>query len=456
MLVLVWIMRRAYIVLSASADRTTSCRSFAAAPKSLFVLGRGGPSPRRGAYNKFAWPPYRSFSSVVGVLALGVLISGCGSGTSSPTVSPIPDTGAAARQGAKYSLSSSAVALVSGKPITKASYEHWLIVEKAGGATANASHRALSFLITSQWLVGEAAARKLTVSEAEAKRRLAELKRQDFPKAVTLQKFLASSHETEDDLLARVKIELLESHIASQVSAGQSGAQRKATLASFQRTFQNHWKARTTCDTGYVMEDCSEYHGKPENLSPASSASASSSAHTSSTGARSATSRSTSVSGEVYSSPGSMAIGSSAFERNGAIPAQYTCDGANISPPLEWQNVPAKAAALVLFIIDDTPTGPASGIRWVVGDISPSTKGVAAGKTPEGGIVGSDTQGHSGYGGICPAHGKTSTVEFVLYALKKKIPLSSGFSPATAESEYGSGKDLLGSAAVTYAVYHRP
>jgi phosphatidylethanolamine-binding protein (PEBP) family uncharacterized protein len=151
-----------------------------------------------------------------------------------------------------------------------------------------------------------------------------------------------------------------------------------------------------------------------------------------------------------------MAITSPAFVSNGAIPAQYTCDGANISPPLQWQNVPSKAAALVLFIIDDNPTGPASGIRWIVGDIDPSSKGVAAGKTPPGGIVGSDTQNHAGYGGICPARGKTSTIEFVLYALKKKIPLSPGFQPSVAEREYGPGKLLMGSAAVSYAVYHRP
>jgi hypothetical protein len=150
-----------------------------------------------------------------------------------------------------------------------------------------------------------------------------------------------------------------------------------------------------------------------------------------------------------------MAISSPAFERNGAIPSQYTCDGADISPPLEWQNVPAKAAALVLIVIDDSSTGPASGIRWFVGDINPSSKGVAAGKSPEDGIVGSDSQGHPGYGGICPPPGKTSTVQFTLYALSKKIPLSSGFQPAVAESEYGSGKLLMGSAAVTYAVYHR-
>jgi hypothetical protein len=151
-----------------------------------------------------------------------------------------------------------------------------------------------------------------------------------------------------------------------------------------------------------------------------------------------------------------MAIASSAFELNGAIPTKYTCDGADISPPLEWKNVPSKAAALVLFIIDDTATGPASGIRWIVGDINPSSKGVAAGQTPEGGIVGSDTQGHAGYGGICPEHGKTSTIQFVLYALSKKIALTPGFQADIAESEYGSGKLLIGEAAVTYAGYHRP
>jgi hypothetical protein len=150
-----------------------------------------------------------------------------------------------------------------------------------------------------------------------------------------------------------------------------------------------------------------------------------------------------------------MSISSPAFERNGPIPAQYTCDGASVSPPLEWQHVPAKAVTLVLFIIDQTSTGPAYGIRWVVGDISPTAKGATAGKIPEGGIVGSDTQGQSGYGGICPPHGKTSRIEFVLYALNKKIPLSPGFAPAVAEREYGGGRHILISSAVTYGIYHR-
>jgi len=147
---------------------------------------------------------------------------------------------------------------------------------------------------------------------------------------------------------------------------------------------------------------------------------------------------------------GEFALLSPAFGRNGPIPAEYTCDGKDVSPPLEWQNVPKGAAALVLIVIDD------SGIRWFVGDIDPSAKGVAAGLLPAGGIAGSDTQGKGGYGGICPPAGKSDTVQFTLYALSKKIPLSRGFEPALAESEYGAGHDVIGQPAVTYATYTRP
>ena len=412
-------------------------------------------------------------------LFLGVvtaLLAGCGGGSSTTaTSSAIPSSPAAAEASASNS-SVDAVASVAGVPISKSSYEHWLAVERAGGTSTNAGHRALSFLITSQWVIGEAAARKLSVSDAEVKQRFAQISKQSFPKAGALGKFLAKADETEADLLARVKVELLESRITAQVTKGKSGAQAKSVLASFQKAFQEHWKRYTTCKSGYVMEDCSEYKGPPEDLAATSSSSSSSSSsgasgtskssHSSvsrssvsptSSSSGSPTSGASSSGGELPAPrSGAMAITSSAFERGGALPKQYTCDGSNISPPLEWSNVPAKAAALVLIMIDDSATGPASGIRWFVGDINPSAKGVAAGQTPEGGIVGSDTQGKSGYGGICPPAGKTSTVQFTLYALSKKIPLTAGFQPSLAESEYGQGKLLMGEAAVTYATYSRP
>ncbi len=386
-------------------------------------------------------------------LALG----GCGGGGSTTaTTTTIPSSPATAAVTAS-DASADAVASVAGVPIAKAGYEHWLAVERALGGSSNPGHEALAFLITSQWVLSEAAARKLSVSAAEVKQRLAKVKQQSFPKASSFARFLSSSGETEADLLARVKVELLQQRIAAQVSAGKSAAQRGATLAAFERAFQQRWKAQTTCKPGYVMEDCAEYSGKPEDLtikhtgSSASGSSSAAAAASSSSSTRSSSAAGTSAGELPPPAPGTMAISSSAFERDGALPAQYTCAGANISPPLQWQNVPAKAAALVLFAIDDTTPGAAGGIRWIVGDIDPTSKGVAAGQTPAGGIVGTNTQGHAGYGGICPPHGKTATIEFVLYALRKKIPLTPGFQPTTAESEYGAGKLLMGSAAVTYA-----
>ncbi len=408
-------------------------------------------SRRTGGHTRL--PTFLTFALVVlaGSSTL-VALAGCGGGSSGASTNTIslstPGSTAA---------NANAVALISGTPITKASYEHWLAVEKAMGVSSNVDHRTLGFLITSQWVLAEAAARGISVSDTEVKQRLAQVERQSFPKAGALKKYMASSGETEADLQGRVKVELLEARIAEKVTAGKSAAQHKAVLTSFQSAFTHHWKSYTTCKTGYVMEDCVEYKGKPENL-PTTNSSSSSSSTRASTGssARSATAAS-SAGGELPAPPaGALAIGSPAFGLNEQIPAEYTCDGANTSPPLQWQNVPAKAAALVLFVIDESETGPATGIRWVVGDINPKSHGVAAGQTPEGGIVGADTQGHTGYGGICPQHGATSTIEFELYALSKRIPLTTGFQPAVAEQEYGASRLVLGEAATTYALYHRP
>jgi phosphatidylethanolamine-binding protein (PEBP) family uncharacterized protein len=393
---------------------------------------------------------------VLVVPALGIaVLCGCGGGSSTTTASSVPASPAAAAEAASVSAAN-AVAIVAGVPIAKAGYEHWLAVERKLGASGNPSHQALGFLITSEWVLGEATARHIEVTEAEVKKRFTQLVHQSFPRAGSLQKYLAKSGETEADLLARIKVELLASHIAAHVTAGKSASQRSALLTGFERNFQTHWKALTICNPGYVMEDCKQYKGKPEDLAASSTGSASSARGGSSHGsAASSGSSSANPSGEVYTAPGAFALTSSAFERNGQIPAEYTCAGKGISPPLSWQKVPAKAAALVLFVIDEGSAGKSGGIRWVVGNIDPSSTGVAAGQTPAGGIVGTNTAGTAGYSAICPDHGKSDTIEFVLYAVSKQLPISSGFQPTRAEAYYGQHKLLIGQAAVTYGIASR-
>jgi len=388
------------------------------------------------------------------------LLAGCGGSSSTSSTPAVPASPAAVASAQGSAASTDAVAYVSKTPISKAGYQHWLAVEQALGAAGSPSHQALGFLITSQWVLGEAAARHIEVSEAEVKQRYAKLLHESFPKAGSLKKYLAKSGETEADLLARIKVELLASKIAAKVTAGKSSGQRSTLLSAFENSFHAHWKAYTDCKPGYVMEDCKQYKGKPENLTASSGKSSKASSSAGSSAGSSGSSRGSSnssavASGEVYTAPGAFSLSSSAFQRNGGIPAQYTCAGAGISPPLSWEKVPAKAAELVLFVIDDNSSGASGGIRWIVGGIDPSSKGVAAGQVPSGGVVGTNTAGKAGYSPICPDKGKSDTIEFIMYALKKTIPLSPGFQPAEAESDYGSGKLLLGEAAVTYGIASR-
>ena len=163
---------------------------------------------------------------------------------------------------------------------------------------------------------GRGRSRHITISEAEVKQRFTQLVHQSFPKAGSLKKYLATSGETEADFLARIKVELLASKIAAQVTAGKSASQHSAILTAFETNFHTHWKALTSCNPGYVMEDCKQYKGKGENLNATPSHSASSSAKGSSAAASPSSSASSS-SGEVYTSPGAFSISSPAFERNG-------------------------------------------------------------------------------------------------------------------------------------------
>jgi phosphatidylethanolamine-binding protein (PEBP) family uncharacterized protein len=379
------------------------------------------------------------------------LLAGCGGGSSTSTPA-VPVSPAASPTNSAAVSSADAVAFVSRTPIAKASYAHWLAVETALGASGSPSHQALGFLITSEWVLGEAAARHIAVSEAEVKQRFAQVVHKSFPKGGTLKKYLAKSGETEADLLARIKVELLAQRIAAKVTAGKSASERTALLTGFENNFHAHWKRLTSCQVRYVMEDCKQYKGKPEHLTASAGAGAGKSGSSSSSGSANSAS---SAGGEVYSAPGAFALSSPAFERNGAIPTQYTCAGAGVSPPLSWEKVPAHAAELFLFVIDDNSNNSDGGIRWVMGGIDPTSTGVAAGKLPPGAIVGANTAGKATYSPICPPHGKSDTIEFVMYALSKKIPLSPGFQPAKAEAEYGSGKLLIGSAAVTYGIASR-
>jgi foldase protein PrsA len=76
----------------------------------------------------------------------------------------------------------------------------------------------LGFLISSQWVLGEASDQGVKVSDAEVQKKFNELKTQQFPKEAAFQKFLASTGQTLSDLLLRVRLNLLSQKIQQKIS----------------------------------------------------------------------------------------------------------------------------------------------------------------------------------------------------------------------------------------------
>jgi hypothetical protein len=105
---------------------------------------------------------------------------------------------------------------------------------------------------------------------------------------------------------------------------------------------------------------------------------------------------------------------SSVFENNGKIPKKYTCDGANVSPPLKISNVPKNAKSLALILDDpDAPSGTFT--HWVAFGISPKKTQFVEGEK-KGFIEGITGLGKPGYVGPCPPSG-VHRYFFKLYAL---------------------------------------
>ncbi|HVM48232.1 MAG TPA: YbhB/YbcL family Raf kinase inhibitor-like protein [Candidatus Acidoferrum sp.] len=132
-----------------------------------------------------------------------------------------------------------------------------------------------------------------------------------------------------------------------------------------------------------------------------------------------------------------MQLTSSAFNEGGPIPAKYTCDDKNVSPPFKWSGVPAGAKALAL--IADDPDAPAgTWVHWVLYDLPgtatelpedvPKSQYVAAGARQ-----GLNDFRHLGYGGPCPPPGKPHRYYFKLYALDSALDLKPGAAKTVVE-----------------------
>lgn len=123
----------------------------------------------------------------------------------------------------------------------------------------------------------------------------------------------------------------------------------------------------------------------------------------------------------------SLTIASSAFPHGGAIPARYTCEGQDRSPPLQWVGVPAGTRSLVLIMDDPDAPDPAAPqrtwVHWVLYNLPANCNALPEGVRvlPAGTLEGTNDWQRTGYGGPCPPIGEHRYFH-KLYALDVVLP----------------------------------
>lgn len=125
-----------------------------------------------------------------------------------------------------------------------------------------------------------------------------------------------------------------------------------------------------------------------------------------------------------------LEITSSAFAQQAEIPRRYTCDGDDVSPPLQWRGVPSEARSLALIVDDPDAPDPKAPkmtyVHWVLVDMPPTATGLPEAATtkslPTGTREGVNDWKKTGYGGPCPPIGRHRYF-FKLYALDRMLNL---------------------------------
>ena len=145
--------------------------------------------------------------------------------------------------------------------ITGEAVAHWSdVARRSGGrraSDASIAQQALSFLISSDWVLGEAEALGIGVTETDVRHSFDRIRAQQFRKRREFQKFLRSSGQTVADLLFRVRLNVTSERIQRHFTSGHASAKAKErALARFVVEFKRRWTAKTYCVAAYAIVDC--------------------------------------------------------------------------------------------------------------------------------------------------------------------------------------------------------
>jgi hypothetical protein len=218
--------------------------------------------------------------------------------------------------GGGQSIPPTAVAIVEGTPISKATLDHWTSVEfvtdnetlaqrpapsgvvpkpplytacithereterkaassaKAPGDAAlkrrceqhyeTVREHVLNVLIVFEWYIKEGEKQGVSPADAEVKRQYARFSGEHYPHPGELRRFLTNTGETYDDELLRMKMDLLTTNLSNRELkkvGGTTTPEQQHELAQWGAKFITDWVARTSCRPGYVVPNCKEYKG---------------------------------------------------------------------------------------------------------------------------------------------------------------------------------------------------
>jgi Raf kinase inhibitor-like YbhB/YbcL family protein len=115
----------------------------------------------------------------------------------------------------------------------------------------------------------------------------------------------------------------------------------------------------------------------------------------------------------------------------GRFPREFTCDGGNRLPRLQWSTPPSGTRELAIEMLDpDAPGGTFT--HWLAYGIRAAISGLAA--LPAGALEGVNDFGRRGYGGPCPPRGGAHHYHFVVLALDTRLGLPAGVTRSALES----------------------
>lgn len=162
------------------------------------------------------------------------------------------------------------LACVGQYPITGATFNHWAKVARKNetqqgsrrvkrppAPAAQTIKEVMGFLISNDWVIGEASELGINVSEATVKRHFDHIRAQQFPHRREFRKFLRNSGQTIADLLLRVRLNILSVAIQKHVLASVKGAKAKEHAESeFVQGFKARWQSQTVCVAAFTVTDC--------------------------------------------------------------------------------------------------------------------------------------------------------------------------------------------------------